>query len=80
MKKKKNNHIGEGEHTGHFHLASGKDVAVYEDEQDMQLDTPDGCTVSHQEHKQIEIPAGRYHVGGVLEYDPALEEARRVKD
>ena len=80
MKKKVNNHIGEGEHTGHFHLAQGEEVEVFEEKESMELHTPNGCSVTHQEHKIIEIPAGRYNVGGVLEYDPAAEEAKNVQD
>jgi len=79
MKKSKTNIVGHGEN-GHVHLAQGKDVNVYEDEKNMELDAPFGSTITHEEHKIIEIPAGKYHVGGVLEYDPAAEEARRVKD
>ena len=32
MKRKSNNHLAEGEATGHFHEAVGAGVAVYENE------------------------------------------------
>lgn len=80
MKKRNDNIIGFGEVTGHTHRANGTLVEVFGDENAMELSAPHGCNVSHEEHKPIEIPAGRYHVDGVLEYDPAMEEARRVAD
>ena len=81
MKKIKGNIIGHGEST-HTHVANGKDVTVLGDEaeRNMELDAPNGCLVTHEEHKTIEIPAGRYEVGGVLEFDPATEESREVRD
>jgi hypothetical protein len=82
MIRKENNHIGEGELTGHFHLAQGNNIIVLENEStnEMELHAPEGCSITHQEHKQMEIPPGEYEVGGVLEYDPAAEEARQVQD
>jgi hypothetical protein len=80
MEKRKDNVIGFGEVTGHTHCANGPSVEVFGDEREMELNAPQGCNVTHEEHKLIEIPAGKYNVGGVLEYDPAAEEARRVQD
>lgn len=83
MKKKKNNHLAEGEVTGHFHAATGEDVEVFEEvfeDSSLELRAPKGSTVSHQEHKSILLPAKNYRTGQVLEYDPAEEEAREVKD
>ena len=79
-KQVKENVIGLGEVTGHRHIATGKGVRVFEDGSDMELQAPHGAVVTHEEHKAIEIPAGVYEVGGVLEYDPAVEEAREVRD
>ena len=82
MKRKKNNHLAEGEMTGHFHAATG-DVEVFEEvfeDSSLQLNAPLGSEVTHQEHKTIELPAGTYRTGQVLEYDPAEEEAKEVRD
>lgn len=86
MKRKENNHLAEGEVTGHYHQAVGEDVEVYEVENEkenkdvLMIKAPNGTTVTHQEHGHIEIPAGTYKSGQVLEYDPAEEEARKVRD
>lgn len=83
MRKKKNNHLAEGEVTGHFHEAIGKDISVFEEvygDSSLKLNTPQGSEVVHQEHRTIGISPGIYRTGQVLEYDPAEEEARKVRD
>jgi len=80
MKKSKTNIIGYGEVTGHTHRVSGKKVKVFNEGDDFEMEVPSGGTITHEEHKTIEIPAGVYRVGGVLEYDPAAEEVRQVQD
>jgi hypothetical protein len=79
-KKKHNNHLAEGEVTGHFHAAVGDKTVVLEHHEDLFLDAPAGCEVVHQEHHTIEIPAGQYKVEKVKEYDHAEKEAREVRD
>ena len=84
MQKKVNNHLAEGEVTGHFHAATGKDTQVFEDVYDdasLHLETGGKTDVTHQEHATINLPAGtKFRTGQVLEYDPAEEEAREVRD
>lgn len=79
-KKRKNNHLVEGEATGHFHAATGNGVSVLEAEEDVYLNAPNGCQVEHQEHKTIVLPAGAYKAERVQEYDHYTEEARKVRD
>ena len=80
MKRKKNNHLAEGEVTGHFHLAEGE-VEVFENQDDsLMLHAPQGSDITHQEHKTIQLPPGTYRTDRILEYDPASEEVRRVRD
>lgn len=79
-KKKANNHLAEGEVTGHFHAAHGGGVAVLEHQGAVILDAPNGATIDHQEHKTVSIPAGEYDVDIVQEYDHFEEEARKVRD
>jgi len=74
------NHLAEGEHTGHFHDARGEGVAVYDLGDTMLLDAPNGSRIVHQEHNPFEIPAGRYERRIVREYDHFAEEARDVRD
>ena len=81
MKKKMNNHLAEGEVTGHYHKAIGGEV--YEDaysDSSLKLSAPRGSIIEHQEHKKTILPAGIYRTGKVLEYDPAAEEVKEVKD
>jgi hypothetical protein len=83
MKKKSNNHLAEGEVTGHFHAATGDDVEVFEEafgDSSLKLNAPNGSAITHQEHGTIEIPAGSRRTGRILEFDPAAEEAREVQD
>lgn len=45
------------------------------------LDVPTcGCTVSHKQHSEIQVPCGIYCISQVLEYDHFLEESREVID
>jgi len=81
MKQAKNNHLAEGEVTGHYHNAVGKGVKVYEDNGAVcVLDAPNGCDVTHQEHSTIPIPPGRYNIGIVREQNHAENAAREVRD
>ena len=77
---KSDNHLAEGEATGHYHEALGGGVAVMENEKEMFLSAPSGCSVVHQEHGEITIPAGEYRVRRVQEYNHFTEEAHEVRD
>ena len=80
----KNNHLAEGEVTGHFHAAVGKDVEVRTLDNRMFLQAPEGARITHQEHGDIEIPASEkteaFEIQRVKEYDPFLEETKEVAD
>jgi len=83
MKQKQNNHLAEGEVTGHFHEVVGNEVKVFEDvfgDNSLLVNVPEQAVVTHQEHETIEIPAGKYRTDQVLEYDSAEEEVRRIRD
>lgn len=69
--------LAEGEYTGHFHLASGEGVALFDD---FTLEVPNGAEVTHQEHNPITLPPGNYTRLIVREYDHFAEEARNVAD
>jgi hypothetical protein len=77
-KRHKNNHLAEGEATGHYHAAMSGTVMA--EKEDLYLDAPAGCEVTHQEHKPITLPPGKFKVGIVQEYDHFAEEARQVRD
>lgn len=82
MRKKLNHTIlAEGEHTGHAHRASGG--TLYADEADLFWETKREESVTHEEHDAQTIPpspTGEYQIGGVIEFDPFENEARRVAD
>lgn len=80
--RRSDNHVAEGEHTGHFHGANGEGVAVYDGPMDgvRVLEVPNGANLTHQEHKAISIAPGTYITTPVQEYDPFAETIRNVRD
>lgn len=79
-KRKANNHLAEGEATGHFHAATAQDVKVWEFEGGLILEAPTGTPVTHQEHNTVLIPPGEWDRSIVQEFDHFAEEAREVLD
>ena len=72
-----------GEVTGHAHRIKQEngDVAIFE-EKNGQLFfqvKSDKATITHEEHKPLELDKGNYHVYIQKEYDE-FEEERRVRD
>lgn len=80
MKKLDHKRLAEGEVTGHFHAATAKSAALYDDNGRIVLDAPRGTKVVHQEHKPIAVPPGQYERLIVQEFDPFEEEVRDVRD
>ena len=79
--KNRNFLLAGGEQNNTARLANlNNGFCVLEEENGLYLDAPEGGTITHQEHLPIEIPAGQYKIGRVLEYDHFLEEARQVRD
>jgi hypothetical protein len=78
--KRSDNHLAEGELTGHFHGATAPTAQVFEVSAKRFLSAPRGTTIKHQEHKSIKVSAGDYEVRIVQEYDHFAEEARAVRD
>ena len=79
-KVRKDNCVAYGEVTGHAHRLDRKAV-VYEDGNGaITLESKDGSTVTHEEHKPIALPPGDIDVSIVQEYDHFAEEAREVMD
>lgn len=81
-KRRPNNHLAEGEATGHYHEAVAEDAVVYEipDTVALVLDAPSGTQVTHQEHNTIMVPPGVFDRTIVREFDHFAEEARQVVD
>jgi hypothetical protein len=79
-KRARNNHLAEGEATGHFHAATAPDAVVYDLPEGLALAAPSGTEITHQEHHTILVPPGNYDRTIVQEYDHFAEEARAVVD
>ncbi len=82
----KTNVLQEGEATGHAHRLHGEGFQVFAipgrvsnaDQKYLRLMKP--VALRHEEHKEIQLPAGDFEVRIVREYDHFDEEARRVAD
>ena len=82
------NIIQHGEATGHAHRIHSEEFKIYDisisdwkdDETEKWIDLYQGGTISHEEHKSIELPKGIYRIGIVREYDHFKEETRKVID
>ena len=71
--------LAEGEATGHAHVIED-DIELYELEGVLYLRTGSEVEVKHEEHLPVILSNGIWKVGIVREYDPFLEETRRVGD
>lgn len=71
--------LAEGEATGHAHVIRD-DVAVLEWENGMFVESAKPFTVYHEEHNPITVPAGKWWIDRVREYDHFAREARAVLD
>jgi hypothetical protein len=65
----------------HAHVVKGKAVLYATNKVDeFFLDAINDVIVTHEEHKLITLPKGKYLVYGVREFDPFEEEIRRIID
>lgn len=74
--------LAHGEVTGHAHrLTEASDGLLIEIDGQLYLRVGEGgATITHEEHKPVELPQGDYRIGRVQEYDHFAEEAREVRD
>lgn len=74
--------LAEGEVTGHAHVlpATAKCQLFSDKAGTLFLNLIAPCTVVHEEHKHVTLPAGNYQIGKVVEVDPFKEEVREVQD
>lgn len=79
MKKIQNSILAEGETTGHAHRLKD-DVEVYEGENFREFKLDNVTTLTHEEHKEIEIPTGEFNSGICQEYDWFEKKAKEVED
>lgn len=73
--------LAEGETSGHYHVLDAiPTTRMFSDGGTMFLSLLAPQKIRHEEHKEIELPAGNYKVGIVKEVDPFSEEVRSVRD
>lgn len=73
--------LAQGSKTGHHHSITKGDAEIYDDNGTLYLKVESKkASLSHQEHKPIDIKKGNYQVVIVREYDHFAEEARNVAD
>lgn len=70
--------LAEGEVTGHKHILRGQTVQVFRDGEKAFVNAGEGTVLVHDEHKEIELPKGKYEVQIQREYSPT--ENRKVMD
>jgi len=80
QKKRKDTVLADGELTGHKHVALGENVEVFGEGVRRLLAAPKGATVVHEEHSKLELPAGKFSVGRVQEFDYEQHDRRNVAD
>jgi len=79
-KKADNLILAHGE-SGHTHqIVSGTAVLILIGDKTILNVLSDYAKLGHEEHKEINIPKGKYEVNIVKEYDHFNEEARLVAD
>lgn len=82
--KSHNEILAEGEATGHCHRIAPIDLSnvnVFADDKgNLYCEAVKEFTIVHPEHKPVTLPAGKYKVRKVLEYDHFAEETRAVRD
>ena len=71
--------LAEGEVTGHCH-AICDEVQLVEVDGVLYMKNDSQVELQHEEHGNIDVPAGIWEVGIVQEYDHFEEEARNVAD
>lgn len=72
--------LAEGEVTGHFHGISQKGAEMFQLESRMFIKLVEPATITHQEHKPVNLEPGIWEVGRVQEFDYLSMMARTVRD
>lgn len=75
---RKNNHILEGETSGHIHRLSSQVPSVYDYQSEVFVSVIEPTPLIHEEHGTITVEPGVYKITRQREYSPA--ENRRVLD
>jgi len=79
LRKTDSNVIAEGEVTGHLHKLDG-DHKIYDGIVDKFFEAFEEVNLTHDEHKMLKIPKGKYIVLNEREYNPWDEDIQEVYD
>ena len=79
VEKVRGNVLAKGEVTGHKHKLSGQ-IQIFANQERKFFEAKQETILSHQEHKPLEIPEGKYEVIQEREWNPFDEQIRRVMD
>lgn len=66
--------------TGNNHTLNGAAFGIFQDEETKYVDVAETATLSHNEHKTVTLPAGKYRLDYVQEYDHFNDLQRAVVD
>ena len=72
--------IAEGEATGHKHAITKGEAELYEEKGVLYLSCKETCSLTHPDHKTIEIPEGEYEITFQREYVIGDDKYRKVVD
>ncbi|GAG45721.1 unnamed protein product [marine sediment metagenome] len=73
--------LADGEVTGHAHtIADVEAVELYEVKGTLYLKVLTPTPLTHEEHGTVDLPAGAYEIGQVVEVDPFEKAVRPVID
>lgn len=71
--------LAEGESTGHAHTVQDE-IEMMVSDAGMFIASEKPFTITHEEHKPVVVPPGKYEVKRVQEYNHFAEEAKNVVD
>lgn len=66
--------------SGHSHVIDKPGTEMFEVAGKSFVFLPDGATLTHEEHKPIDIPPGVWELGRVREFDYFQQMARPIQD
>jgi hypothetical protein len=75
--------VAQGETTGHSHVIRGKIVKFVPKQASNNMivfELTEPCTISHEEHNTITLPAGTYYIDQVREFDHFENRSQFVRD
>lgn len=79
-KKEKSFVLARGEHTNHCHTLTKEAIIERLTDNSIVFEVNQITPLTHEEHKTIEIPPGKYKMHFERSYDPFLKQIRQTLD